>query len=169
MGSLKDWAGKELTLTLVSRVSIPRRPYIPKLLTYCPGTFPAQEKHTRKRVKVLRGHDILGNYARILGKHAQEEQAVLQPNSDLDLLRDLLELERSRNSFQDKRIYELEKRCQELESRISPLEVDGHELDERVSALEPTVADLRYQVSRNAELEYMENPYALDGSPRCHC
>lgn len=93
---------------------------------------------------------------------------MLQPNPELDLLRDLLELERSRNSFQDKRIYELEKKCKEIERRILPLEADGHELDERVSALEPAVADLRYQVSRNAELEHMENPYALDGSPRCH-
>ncbi len=168
MGGLKGWAGKELTLTLVSRVSIPYRPCIPRLLTYRPGTSPTQEKHTRKHAKALRGYDILKDYVRILGKHAQKEQAVLQPNSDLDLLRDLLELERSRNSFQDQRIYELEKRWKELESRISPLETDGRELDERVSALEPTVADLRYQVSRNTELEFMENPYALDGSPRCN-
>jgi hypothetical protein len=34
--------------------------------------------------------------------------------------------------------------------------------------MEPIVQSLRYSTERNRELEYMENPYALDGSPRCN-
>lgn len=157
MGRLKDWTGKELASTLVSRVSIPQRPYIPEFLADHPGTFPAKEKHTRERAESLRGHDILLKYVKILGKHAQEDVAVQQPNSDLDLLRsfiDLIEAERSRNSFQDKRIKEVEQQCTQLE--------------DRVSSLEAVVPALRYDTSRQTELEYMENPYSMDGSPRCN-
>ncbi|MEM0978770.1 MAG: hypothetical protein AAGH78_00715 [Cyanobacteria bacterium P01_H01_bin.58] len=80
-----------------------------------------------------------------------------QPNSDLDLLRsfiDLIEAERSRNSFQDKRIKEVEQQYAQLE--------------DRVSTLEAVVPALRYDTSRQTELEYMENPYSMDGSPRCN-
>lgn len=81
-----------------------------------------------------------------------------QPHSDLDVLRqfiDLIEAERTRNSFQDKRINEIEHKNEQLE--------------ERLSLLEPIVVQaLRYSTERNRELEYMENPYALDGSPRCN-
>ena len=82
---------------------------------------------------------------------------MLQSNSDLDLLRsfiDLIEAERTRNSFQDKRIREVEQQCEQLE--------------ERVSSMESTVSILRHDTARQAELEYMENPYSLDGSPRCN-
>jgi DNA repair exonuclease SbcCD ATPase subunit len=82
---------------------------------------------------------------------------VQQPHSDLDVLRrfiDLIEAERTRNSFQDKRINEIEKQHEQLE--------------ERFSLMEPIVQSLRYSTERNRELEYMENPYALDGSPRCN-
>lgn len=156
MGCLKDWAGKELASTLVSRVSIPRRPCIPGFLADYPGTFPAKEKHIRERAGFLGGHDVLKGCVRILGKYAQEDVAVQQPNSDLDLLRsiiDLIEAERSRNSFQDQRIKEVEQQYAQLE--------------DRVSSLEAVVPALRYDTSRQAELEYMENPYSMDGSPRC--
>jgi DNA repair exonuclease SbcCD ATPase subunit len=82
---------------------------------------------------------------------------VQQPHSALDVLRqfiDLIEAERTRNSFQDKRINEIEKQHEQLE--------------ERFSLMEPIVQSLRYSTERNRELEYMENPYALDGSPRCN-
>jgi hypothetical protein len=157
MGCLKDWAGKELASTLVSRVSIPRRPCTPRFLTDHPGTFPAKEKHTRERAEFSGGHDILKGYVRILGKDAQEDVAVQQPNSDLDLLRsfiDLIEAERSRNSFQDKRIKEVEQLYAQLE--------------DRVSSLEAIVPALRYETSRQTELEYMENHYSMDGNPRCN-
>lgn len=81
---------------------------------------------------------------------------MLQPNSDLDLFRnfiDLIEAERIRNSFQDKRIREVEQQCEQLE--------------ERLSSMESIVAILRHDTARQVELEYMENPYSLDGSPRC--
>jgi len=157
MGCLNDWAGKELTLTLVSRVSIPQRLYTPRLSKYYLGSFPAKDQHTRQRTEFSKGHDILRGCARILGKHAQENQAMLQPNSDLDLLRsfiDLIEAERTRNSSQDKRISEMEQHCEHLE--------------ERVSSMESIVSILRHDTARQAELEYMENPYSLDGSPRCN-
>jgi hypothetical protein len=155
MGRLKDWTGKEWTL--VSRVSIPQRPYISRFFAHHLETFPAKEQHIRQRTEFIRRHDILINYARILGKYPQEDQAVRQPNSDLDLLRsflDLIEAERSRNSFQDKRIKEVEHQQEQLE--------------DRVSSMEAIVSALRYGVERNAELEYMENPYSLDSSPRCN-
>ena len=87
----------------------------------------------------------------------QEEQTMRYPNSDLDLLRsfiDLIEAERKHNSFQDKRIKEVEQQQEQLE--------------ERVSSIESLFSGLRYSMERNAELEYMENPYSLDGSPRCN-
>ncbi|MEL6319764.1 MAG: hypothetical protein AAFQ57_03810 [Cyanobacteria bacterium J06626_14] len=80
-----------------------------------------------------------------------------QPNSDLDLLRsfiDLIEAERSHNSFQDKRIKEVEQQYEQLE--------------DRVSSVESIVSALRYDTARLAELEYAENSYFLDGSPRCN-
>ncbi|PSN19225.1 hypothetical protein C7271_08390 [filamentous cyanobacterium CCP5] len=92
-----------------------------------------------------------------MGKYAQEDVAVQQPNSDLDLLRrfiDLIEAERSRNSFQDKRIKEVEQQYAQLEDRLS--------------SMESIVSILRHDTARQAELEYMENPYSLDGSPRCN-
>ncbi|WP_448570216.1 hypothetical protein [Trichothermofontia sp.] len=79
-----------------------------------------------------------------------------QPNLDLDLLRsfiDLIEAERTRNSFQDKRIREVEQKHASLE--------------DRVSSMESIIAALRYSVGRSTELEFMENPYSLEGSPRC--
>ncbi|RMH12762.1 MAG: hypothetical protein D6698_14945 [Gammaproteobacteria bacterium] len=158
MGCLEDWAGKELASTLVSRVSIPRRLCIPRFPADHPGTLPAKEKHTRERAEFLEGHDILNSYVRILGKYAQEDVAVQQPNSDLDLLRhfiDLIEAERSCNSFQDKRIKEVEQQYAQLEDRLS--------------SMESIVSILRHDRARQAELEYMENPYSLDGSPRCNC
>lgn len=82
---------------------------------------------------------------------------MLQPNPDLDLLRsfiDLIETERTRNSFQDKRIREMEQQCEQLE--------------ERVSSMESIIAILRHDTARQTELEYMENPYSFDGSPRCN-
>jgi hypothetical protein len=93
-----------------------------------------------------------------MNRALQEDQTVQQPHSDLDVLRqfiDLIEAERTRNSFQDKRINEIEHKNEQLE--------------ERLSLLEPIVVQaLRYSTERNRELEYMENPYALDGSPRCN-
>lgn len=82
---------------------------------------------------------------------------MLQPNSDLDLLRsfiDLIEAERTRNNFQDKRINDVTRQQEGLE--------------DRVSSLESLVMALRYDVGRNAELEVMEYPYSLDGDPRCN-
>lgn len=157
MGCLEDWTGKELTSTIVSRVSIPQRSYISGLPKDHPDTFPVKEKHTRERAGFLEGHDILKGYVRILGKYAQEDVAVRQPNSDLDLLRsfiDLIEAERSHNSFQDKRIKEVEQQYEQLE--------------DRVSSVESIVSALRYDTARLAELEYAENSYFLDGSPRCN-
>lgn len=157
MGCLKKWAGKELASTLVSRVSIPQRPCISGFPEDHPDTFPAKEKHTRERAEFLKGYDILKGCVRILGKHTEEDQAMLQPNSDLDLLRsfiDIIEAERTRNSFQDKRIREVEQQCELLE--------------ERVSSIESIVSILRHDTARQTELEYMENTYSLDGSPRCN-
>ncbi|NJN38652.1 MAG: hypothetical protein HC790_07925 [Acaryochloridaceae cyanobacterium CSU_3_4] len=88
----------------------------------------------------------------------QEDQTVQQSHSDLDLLRqfiDLIEAERTRNSFQDKRIREIEQQHEQLEERVSLIEPIVHQA-------------LRYSTERNRELEYMENPYSLDGSPRCN-
>jgi hypothetical protein len=155
MGCLKDWAGKEWTL--VSRVSIPQRPYISRFLAHHLETFPAKKKHIKHWLDFIRRYDILKCYAKILGKYAQEDQAVRQPNSDLDLLRsfiDLIEAERSRNSFQDKRIKEIEQQQDQLE--------------DRVLSIEAIVSALGYGLDRNVELEYMENPYSLDGNPRCN-
>jgi hypothetical protein len=87
----------------------------------------------------------------------QEDQTVQQLHSDLDLLRqfiDLIEAERTRNSFQNK--------------RINAIEQQNEQLEERLSLMEPIVQSLRYSTERNRELEYMENPYALDGSPCCN-
>ena len=79
-----------------------------------------------------------------------------QPNSDLDLLHsfiDLIEAERIHNSFQDKRIRDVDQQVEDL--------------TDRVSSVESILLALRHSVERQAELEWMENPYTLDGSPRC--
>ena len=125
--------------------------------TRFPDTFPVKKKYTRKRNRNWSGYGILVERAKIWGSYMQEEQTMRYPNSDLDLLRsfiDLIEAERKHNSFQDKRIKEVEQQQEQLE--------------ERVSSIESLFSGLRYSMERNAELEYMENPYSLDGSPRCN-
>jgi predicted nucleic acid-binding Zn-ribbon protein len=82
---------------------------------------------------------------------------MLQVNSDISFLRhliDLIEAERMRNVFRDRRLEEYVSRYEQLEDRLA--------------SLESIVPDLRYRVDRQAELEYMENPYSLDGHARCN-
>lgn len=144
-------------MTLVSRVSIPRRPYLSRLYDNDLEVFPADEQYIKQQDIFLRRYDILDGCVRILVKYARQDQAMQQPNSDLDLLRsfiDLIEAERTRNNFQDKRINDFTRQQERLE--------------DRVSSLESLVMALRYDVGRNAELEFMEYPYSLDGDPRCN-
>ena len=49
MDCLEEWAGKELTLTLVSRVSIPRRPYLSRLFDNHLEVFPADEQYIKQQ------------------------------------------------------------------------------------------------------------------------
>jgi chromosome segregation ATPase len=80
---------------------------------------------------------------------------------DLDLLRSLIALiesERERNS----------KQINEVLWRVQALESQEQETTERLEFLESEIPHLRYQVNRNIELEYLENPYSLDGDPRCN-
>jgi hypothetical protein len=63
-----------------------------------------------------------------MNRALQEDQTVQQPHSDLDVLRqfiDLIEAERTRNSFQDKRINEIEHKNEQLEERLSLLELSS--------------------------------------------
>lgn len=75
---------------------------------------------------------------------------MLRQNSDLNLLRnliDLLEAEREHNSLQD----------QQIEA-----------LTERLGSLESEISYVKHRVDRNVQLEYLENPYSTDGEPRCN-
>ncbi|MCU0551401.1 MAG: hypothetical protein MUC48_18805 [Leptolyngbya sp. Prado105] len=66
------------------------------------------------------------------------------------------------------RLFEQEALNQNFEQRISRLEQDAQRQEDRVEFLESEIPGLRYCVARNAELEYAENPYSLDGEPRCN-
>lgn len=80
-----------------------------------------------------------------------------RPNSDLDVLRsliDLIEAERTRNSFQDKRINNIERKNEQLEDRLS--------------SIESIVAALRHDTACNSEYAFAADPYSLNGDPLCN-
>lgn len=79
------------------------------------------------------------------------------PHTDIDFLRkmlDFMEAERMRNTLQDKRLKKIGLQVEQLDSRLGSVEMG--------------VSDLQHRVDRGEELEYLENPYSLDGSPRCN-
>lgn len=78
----------------------------------------------------------------------------------LRYLIDLLEKERYRNTTQDLRI------CN-LEMRVDKIEKSEDRQTERLEFLEAEIPNLRYRVDRSLELEWLENPYSLEGEPRC--
>lgn len=101
-----------------------------------------------------------------------------RPHTDFNALRemiDLMERESARNDRQDKRHDFQEKRLQSqdnslrtCEQKLTALVEEVNSLRERVSSVESTVQPLLHNAARQTELEYMENPYSLDGEPRCN-
>jgi hypothetical protein len=89
---------------------------------------------------------------------------MLRHNADLDLLRsliDLIEVERERNAKQDQQI-------RMIFQKIGELEQKEQDRTERMEFLEAEIPYLRHRIDRTIELEYMENPYSLDGDPCCN-
>lgn len=89
---------------------------------------------------------------------------MLRHNADLNLLRtliDLIEAEREHNVGQDQQIKIIVQKMDEMEQR-------ERDRAERVEFLEAEIPYLRHLVDRSTELEYLENPYSLDGEPRCN-
>jgi hypothetical protein len=93
---------------------------------------------------------------------------MLRQNSDLTLLRnlflyaiDLLEAERERNLLQDHQIKAIVRRIDDIEKR-------ERDRTEQLEFLESEIPYLRHQVDRSIELEYLENPYSLDGDSHCN-
>ncbi|MGI0488786.1 hypothetical protein ACN4EK_25530 [Pantanalinema rosaneae CENA516] len=90
---------------------------------------------------------------------------MLRQNTDLDLLRrlflqvlDQLEAERELREQQFKTISQ----------RIEQIEEQGQQQTNRLEFLEAEIPYLRHRVDRSVELEYLENPYSLDGDARCN-
>jgi hypothetical protein len=89
---------------------------------------------------------------------------MLRHNADLNLLRtliDLIEAERERNVRQDQQI-------KTIFQKMGEIEQNERDRAERLEFLESEIPYLRYQVARSIELEYLENPYSLDGEPCCN-
>ena len=66
---------------------------------------------------------------------------------------------------------QLEQQQQQLAEIKKDQEMFANQLDEhenRLGSAESNISHLTHQVDRNAELEFMENPYSLDGSPQCN-
>jgi len=89
---------------------------------------------------------------------------MLGQNYDLALIRcllDLIEKERERNHLQDVQF-------QAVVQRIDAIERREQGQEERLEFLEAEIPYLRHRVDRSIELEYLENPYSLDGDARCN-
>lgn len=89
---------------------------------------------------------------------------MLGQNYDLALIRNLLDLiekERERNNFQDAQL-------RAVFQRMDAIEQQEQENTERLEFLETEIPYLRHRVDRTVELEYLENPYSLDGDARCN-
>ena len=85
-------------------------------------------------------------------------------NYDLALIRNLLDLiekERERNTFQDAQLKAVFQRMDEIEQQEK-------DYTKRLEFLETEIPHLRHRVDRTIQLEYLENPYSLDGDARCN-
>jgi septal ring factor EnvC (AmiA/AmiB activator) len=92
---------------------------------------------------------------------------ILRHDPSLDFLRyafnhviDQLEKQQLLLTEQQWQIAEVERHQEILADRVD-------EQEDRIGSAESNISYLTHQIDRNAELEYMENPYAMDGSPRC--
>lgn len=83
---------------------------------------------------------------------------MFKENSDLDLLRGLILYAFDR----------IERRLEEQAHRIDEMERREQERTKRLEFLESEIPYLRYRVDRSIELEYLENPYSLDGDACCN-
>lgn len=73
----------------------------------------------------------------------------------------MIEGEREHNVRQDQQI-------KMIFQKIAEIEQKEQDKAERQGFLEVQILHLRHQVDRSIELEYLENPYSLDGDPRCN-
>lgn len=67
---------------------------------------------------------------------------------------DQVEAHEVQNLTRDRRIYDIEQKCEEILQKVDFLE-DG-------------IPQFRYLAGRNAELEAMADPYSPDGDPICN-
>ena len=93
---------------------------------------------------------------------------MLNPASDTALLRYMFNHVIDRLEDTQQQLDELKRSCQDLARQQSNQIACLEEYEDRLSSVESNISFLNHQVDRYAELEYMENPYALDGSPRCN-
>lgn len=86
-------------------------------------------------------------------------------NTDLTLLRSLIL--KVLDQLEAERVL-CEQQFEMLTKRLNSMEQREQNRVERLESLEAEIPYLRHRMGRSIELEYLENPYSLDGEPRCN-